>query len=239
MAPTLTTPTTVWFFLRDPTPTLEAESEWQLPLLPQLPSVFRETPSHPWSWIWMATTLYHPNYLQFLKRPQPYSVIILFAWYTIWVSILIKSIVLSLFLAFITLSDLYYPHHPPPEGCTFRSRKKGILYIQCWKRIVYFVKAVYESLKRIMCSVRNVCMRMWAGFKTPTNQGLSRCSKIYKLQFCEKKAVLFSILSEIVAYCFSYEIRNRFRFLLQNSFSRKFSFTGNSTCNYYPLKYSF
>ena len=27
------------------TPTLEAESEWQLSLLPQLPSVFRETPS--------------------------------------------------------------------------------------------------------------------------------------------------------------------------------------------------
>jgi len=28
------------FFKRDHTPTLEVESEWQLPLLPQLPSVF-------------------------------------------------------------------------------------------------------------------------------------------------------------------------------------------------------
>ena len=31
----------------DPTLTLEAEYEWQLPFLPQLPSVFRETPSPP------------------------------------------------------------------------------------------------------------------------------------------------------------------------------------------------
>ena len=46
MATTLTSPSTV-SFLRDSTLSLEveAESEWQLPLLPQLPSVFRETPS--------------------------------------------------------------------------------------------------------------------------------------------------------------------------------------------------
>ena len=73
---------------------------------------------------------HYPNYLQFLKRPHHHSEFILCAWYTIWVSILIKSIVLCLFLAFITLSDLYYPHHPPSEGCTFRSRKKGILCVQ-------------------------------------------------------------------------------------------------------------
>ena len=66
----------------------------------------------------------YPNYLQFIKRPHPHSVIILCAWYTIWVSIPIKLIVLSLFLVFITLSDLYYPYHPPSEGCSFPSRKK-------------------------------------------------------------------------------------------------------------------
>ena len=36
--------TTVRFW-RDPTPSLEADSEWQLPLLPQLLLVFKETPS--------------------------------------------------------------------------------------------------------------------------------------------------------------------------------------------------
>ena len=77
----------------------------------------------------MRTTLTTSTTFMFLKRPHPHSVFILCAWYTIWVSILIKSIVLSLFLAFITLSDLYFPHHPPSEGCTFRSWKKGILYI--------------------------------------------------------------------------------------------------------------
>ena len=85
--------------LVDPNPTLEAKSEWQLPLLPQLPSVFKETPS----------------------PLCDYSLRMVYR-----VSILIKSTVLSLFLAFITLSDLYYPHHPPSEGCTFRSQKKGI-----------------------------------------------------------------------------------------------------------------
>ena len=45
---------------------------------------------------------------------------------TKWVSILIKSIVLSLFLALITLSVLYYPHHPPSEGCTFCRQKKAL-----------------------------------------------------------------------------------------------------------------
>ena len=82
----------------------EAESVWELPSLPQLPSVLKETPS-------------------------PLCVI-LCARYTIWVSILIKSIVLSLFLTFITLSDLYYPHHPPSDGFTFRSRKKAF-YTYC------------------------------------------------------------------------------------------------------------
>ena len=72
----------------------------------------------------MATTVC------FLERPHPHSLFILCAWYTIWVSIPIKTIVLSLFLAFITLSDLYYLHHPPSEGCTFRSQNKGILYTQ-------------------------------------------------------------------------------------------------------------
>jgi len=101
---------------------------WQLPLLPKLPSIFQRDPTlgvesdgnYP----------YYPNHSLFLKRPLPHSVFILCAWYTIWVSIPIKSLVLSLFLAFTTLSDLYYLHHPPSEGCTFRSQKKGILYIQ-------------------------------------------------------------------------------------------------------------
>ena len=35
------------------------------------------------------------------------------AWYTIWVSIFTESIVFSLFLAFLTLSDLNYPLSPP------------------------------------------------------------------------------------------------------------------------------
>ena len=61
----------------------------------------------------------------FHDSPDPYSKFILCAWYTIWVSIPIESHVLNLFLAFITLSDLYYPHHPPPEGCTFRRQKKA------------------------------------------------------------------------------------------------------------------
>ena len=128
---------------------------WELPLLPQLPSVFqrdptpplkqnltvvrvvgfnypyypnyrlyfRETPLPPLELNLMATTLTTPTTVCFLKRPHPHSVFILCAWYTIWVSIPIKSHVLSLFLAFITLSDLYYPHHPPSEGCTFRRQK--------------------------------------------------------------------------------------------------------------------
>jgi len=89
-------------FFRDPIPTLEAKSVWEL-----------------------------PYYLHILKRPHPrsYHVFILCAWYTIWVSIPIKSIVLSLFLAFITLSNLYYPHHPPSEGSTFCSQETGILYV--------------------------------------------------------------------------------------------------------------
>ena len=41
------------------------------------------------------------------------------------VLILIKSIVLSLFLAFITPSNLYYPHHPASEGCTVCIKKKA------------------------------------------------------------------------------------------------------------------
>ena len=69
----------------------------------------------------MATTLTTPTTVCFLKRPHPHSVFILCAWYTI--SIPIKSHVLSLFLAFTTLSDLYYPHHLPSEGCTFCSQK--------------------------------------------------------------------------------------------------------------------
>ena len=78
----------------------------------------------------MATTLTASTTLCFLERPHPNSLFILCAWYTIWVLIPIKTIVLSLFLAFITLSDLYYPHHPPSEGFTFHRQKKGILYIQ-------------------------------------------------------------------------------------------------------------
>ena len=91
----------------------------------KLPSVFRVTPPSTLKLNLNGNYPYYPNYLQFLNRPHHHFVIILCAWYTIWVLILIKSIVLSFFLAFITLSDLYYPHHPPSEGCTFRSRKKA------------------------------------------------------------------------------------------------------------------
>ena len=119
---------------------------WQLPLLPQIQSIFHRDP-HPWSWNWMATTLTTPTTVCFLKRPHPPSVFILCAWYTIWVSISIKSLVLSLFLAFITLSDLYYPHHPPSEGCTFRRQKKGILYIQGVRPLlVFFTLVLFDNI---------------------------------------------------------------------------------------------
>ena len=77
---------------------------------------------------------------RFLKRPHPHSGFILCAWYTIcMVLILIKSIVLGLFLAFITLSDLYYPHHPPSEGCTFCSKKKAFyMFSVCKYSCVWF-----------------------------------------------------------------------------------------------------
>ena len=107
---------------------LEAESDGNYPSYPNY-RLFLERPP-PLKLNLYRNYPHYPNNLQFLKRPHPHSVFILCAWYTIWVLILIKSIVLSLFLAFIILSDLYYPHHPPTEGCTFRSRKKGILYIQ-------------------------------------------------------------------------------------------------------------
>ena len=84
---------------------------------------FRETPSLPLKLNLNGNYPNFPNYRLFLKRPHPHSMFILCAWYKIWVSIFIKSIVLSLFLAFITLSDLYYPHHPPSEGCTCTSRR--------------------------------------------------------------------------------------------------------------------
>jgi hypothetical protein len=70
MATTLTTPTTVCF-LRDPTPTFEAESDWQLPSLPQLPSVFRETPPTPLKLNLNGNYPHYPNYRLFLERPHP------------------------------------------------------------------------------------------------------------------------------------------------------------------------
>ena len=91
----------------------------------QFSKMAQQTPSPPLKLNLDGNYPHYPNYLQFLKRPHPHSVFILCAWYTIWVSILIKSIVLSLFLAFITLSDNYNPHHPPSEGCTFRSQKRA------------------------------------------------------------------------------------------------------------------
>ena len=129
MATTLTTPTTV-YFLERPHPTLAGESDGNYPYHPNYRLFFRETPPPPLKQNLMATTLTTPTTVCFLKRPHPHSVFILCAWYTIWVSIPIKSHVLSLFLAFITLSDLYYSHHPPSEECTFRRQKKGNLYIQ-------------------------------------------------------------------------------------------------------------
>ena len=116
--------------------------------------VFRENPPPPLKLNLNGNYPYYPSYLQFFKRPHPHSVIILWPWSTIWVSILIKSIVLSLFLAFITLSDLYYPHHPPSEGCTFRSRKKGILYLQGSGSFLSRLKAFYDVnyTKIIICS---------------------------------------------------------------------------------------
>ena len=71
----------------------------------------------------------YPNYRLFFRETPPPLCVYLCAWYTTQVSIPFKSLVLTLIvLAFITLSDLYYPHHPPSEGCTFRSQKKSILY---------------------------------------------------------------------------------------------------------------
>ena len=96
MATIFTTPTTV-YFLETPPPPLKVNLNGNYP--------------------------YYPKYRLFLERPHPHSLIILCASDTIWVSIPIKSLVLSLFLAFITLSDLYYPQHPPSEGVHFVVKK--------------------------------------------------------------------------------------------------------------------
>ena len=52
----------------------------------------RATP-HPWSWICIGTALTTPTTFSFKRDPIPTYVIILCAWYTIWVLIPIKSIV--------------------------------------------------------------------------------------------------------------------------------------------------
>ena len=70
VATILTIPTTIIFY-RDPTPTLKAESEWQLPSLPQLPSVFREAPPPPLKLNLNGNYPYYPNYHLFLVRPHP------------------------------------------------------------------------------------------------------------------------------------------------------------------------
>ena len=57
------------------------------------------------------------------ETPSPLSVYSMRMVYNMGIDS-IKFIVLSLFLAFITLSDLYYPHQPPSEGWTFRSQKR-------------------------------------------------------------------------------------------------------------------
>ena len=93
------------------------------PYFPNYHLFFRETPPPPLKLNLNGNYPNFPNYRLFLKRPHHHSMFILCAWYKIWVSILIKSIVLSLFLAFVTLSDLYYPHHPPSEGCTCTFRR--------------------------------------------------------------------------------------------------------------------
>ena len=102
----------------------KGEAEWQLPLLPQILSVFKETPTLEAESEWQLP--YYPNYRLFLERPHPHSVFIQCACYSIRVLIPIKSIVLRLFLPFITLSNLYYPHHPPSKGCTYKNFSKYI-----------------------------------------------------------------------------------------------------------------
>ena len=87
-------------FQRDLTPTLGGESDGNYPYYPNYRLYFRETPSLPLELNLMATTLTTPTTVCFLKRPHPHFVFILCAWCTIWVSILIKLIVLSLFLTF-------------------------------------------------------------------------------------------------------------------------------------------
>ena len=67
----------------------------------------RETPPPPLELNLNGNYPYYPKYRLFFRETPPP----LCAWYT------------SLFLAFITLSDLYYPQHPPSEGCTFRVQK--------------------------------------------------------------------------------------------------------------------
>ena len=46
-----------------------AKSKWQLPLLPQLPSVLRETPPPPLKLNLNGTYPYYPHYCLFLERP--------------------------------------------------------------------------------------------------------------------------------------------------------------------------
>ena len=70
MSTTLTTPTTI-LFQRDPTPSLEAESIWQLPTLPQLPSVLRETPPPPLKLNLNGNYPHQPNYRLFQRDPIP------------------------------------------------------------------------------------------------------------------------------------------------------------------------
>ena len=109
------------------------------------PTTVRATLPPPLELNLMATTVC------FLKRPHPHSVFILCAWYTKWVPIPIKSHVLSLFLAFITLSDLYNPHHPPSEGCTFRRQKKRHFIHTGWSLLLMLSMITRGRVGRDMC----------------------------------------------------------------------------------------
>ena len=123
----------------------------QLPLLPQLPSIFQRDPTPTLAGESDGNYSYYPNYRLFFKEtPSPLCVYSM-RWYTIWVSIPIKSHVLSLFLAFITLSDIYYPHHTPYEGCTFRRQKKSHFIHTGWSLLLMLSMITRGRVGRDMC----------------------------------------------------------------------------------------
>ena len=130
------------------------------------------------------------------------------AWYTIWVSIPIQSIVLILFLAFITLSDLYYSHNPPSGGCTFRSRETGILYVhdvpppisRVWSQLNILCSRFYLSftvsqITTVYCIAKIQLISIFI-FMTPSLYFQTEC---HKNMSCLEKSQTVGILKQVLS----------------------------------------